>query len=132
VRQLLNALAKISGRIGIAELAAQLSGCLCVIDREPADGDGYSVRLRGGNHLGIIARLPSHFHLKQDDRTLRDRNFKKGFVIVTCSVPSSVDAETWHGCADAYALLLQKSPAIPAIRIYLTTLQPTQYTGMNA
>ena len=40
VRQLLNAPAKISGRTGIAELAAQLSGCFCIIDREPADRDG--------------------------------------------------------------------------------------------
>lgn len=71
-RQLLDALAKILRRAGIAELAAQRSGCFCVVDREPADGDGYSVRLGGGAHTGIIARLLSHFQLEQDHRTLRD------------------------------------------------------------
>jgi hypothetical protein len=72
VRQLLNALAKISGRTGIAELAAQLSGCFCIIDRKPADGDGDAVRLGAGTHIGILARLLSDFQFEQDDRTLRD------------------------------------------------------------
>ena len=71
-RQLLDALAKILRRAGIAELAAQRSGCFCVIDREPADGDGYAVRLGGGTHIGIIARLLGHFQLEQDHRTLGD------------------------------------------------------------
>jgi hypothetical protein len=71
-RQLLDALAKILRRAGIAELAAQPSGCFCVIGREPADGDGYAVRLGGGTHIGIIARLLRHFQFEQDHRTLRD------------------------------------------------------------
>jgi hypothetical protein len=78
VRQLLNALAKIPGRTGIAELAAQPSGCLCIIDGEPADGNGYAVPLGRSSHIGIIARLLSDFQFEQDDRTLRDRNFHLG------------------------------------------------------
>ena len=39
-RQLLNAFAKILSRAWIAELAAQLSGCLRIVDRKPADRDG--------------------------------------------------------------------------------------------
>jgi hypothetical protein len=71
-RQLLDAFAKILCRAGIAELAAQPSGCFCVVDREPADGDGSAVRLGGGTHVGIITRLLSHFQFEQDHRTLRD------------------------------------------------------------
>jgi hypothetical protein len=36
-RPLLDTLAKIVGRIGVAELAAKLSGCLRIVHREPAD-----------------------------------------------------------------------------------------------
>jgi hypothetical protein len=72
LRQLLNALAKIVGRTGIAELAAQLGGCFCIIDRKPPDGDGDAVRLGAGTHIGILARLLSDFQFEQDNRTLRN------------------------------------------------------------
>ena len=71
-RQLIDALAKILRRARVAEFAAQFGGRFRVIDREPADGDDRAVRLGGGTHIGIVARLLRHFQLEQDHRTLRD------------------------------------------------------------
>jgi hypothetical protein len=71
-QQLINTLTQIPGQAGIAELAAQFSGRFRIIDRQPANGDGRAIPLGSGIHIGIIARLLSHFQLEQDDRTLRN------------------------------------------------------------
>jgi hypothetical protein len=55
-RSLLDPLAKIVGRVGIAKLAAEVGGFFGIVDPQPADGELQTVPFRRGIHKGIIAR----------------------------------------------------------------------------
>jgi hypothetical protein len=54
-RVLVDPYAKIVGRVGITELAAEVGDFFGVVDHQPADRELEAVPFRGGIHTGIIA-----------------------------------------------------------------------------
>src|SRR6266436_5496475 len=53
-RQLLDALAKIASRAGIAELAAQCSGRFCIVCREPANRNSRDISFNEVPHVVLL------------------------------------------------------------------------------